>query len=755
MRFELDRDFRTLPELLMYRAELHPNREAALFLHDDGTETRFTYGELWRRAVAVARKIVEIAPKQRDQETISGRPHSAPRAMLLFPPGLDFIPAFFGAQLAGWIPVPTCYPKPHRNMPRVDSVVRDCSPSLILSTSATIETIDPTKLDPAAASLPLLAVDAIQADDQPEIASFSSNGYLSSDSIALLQYTSGSTSEPKGVVVTQQNVMANIAAIFKCFQLDVDQTAANESVTAASWLPFFHDMGLIGGILAPLYAGYRSVFINPKTFVQRPIRWLQIISEYGATVSGAPNFAYELCADRIVPSQAAELDLSSLKVAFCGAEPVRAQTLYTFAQRFSSIGFRDSAFFPCYGLAEATLMAAGGAGPNVPKVLDVDKASLRDSKIAFSKGLAKRDTTSLVGCGSAVAGNTLKIVDPLTSLEVAENVIGEIWLQGDSISSGYWNCDEENRNRQGHLNTSTGSGISTKWFRKPNSIIRDSQSIEAIPYLRSGDLGFIHQGNLYVTGRSKDIVIVRGRNYAPQDLEATVLALRIHSQCRVAAISVQGPRAEGLAMIVEIARDTATSEHQDIVRRVRRAIIEEHEIDPRIVCLVKPATIPVTTSGKLQRSACRTAFLNGNIGMLYRWERNGGAESPPLPIPELPSKISPSDQPAIETIVREWLMTWLVTRVGIETSEIDVDRRFDDYGLDSLTTVELSGELEDWSGIELTPTNAWEHPTVSAMARLVASELVASELVSGKIDNDAGIYESSTADSDDWSTATK
>jgi len=754
MRCELDRDFQTLPELLRFRAELHPNRQAALFLHDDGSETQCTYGDLWRQSVAVARSLAEITPANGNVRAKTDQPHAsthdAPRAMLLFPPGLDFLPAFLGAQLAGWIPVPTCHPKPHRKMPRVDSVVRDCSPSAILSTSSTIKSIDGRKLDPGATALPMIAVDAVKDNRRLGDSPFDLKVLVTAESVALLQYTSGSTSEPKGVVVTQQNVMANIAAIFKCFQLDLDQTSSNEAVTAASWLPFFHDMGLIGGVLAPLYAGFRSVFISPTTFVQRPIRWLQIISEYRAIVSGAPNFAYELCADRIAPSQAAELDLSSLKVAFCGAEPIRPQTLHTFAQRFSSIGFRDTAYFPCYGLAEATLMAAGGAGPGVPKVLEVDKVSLRESRIELSLGRSKRDTTSLVACGAAVSGTTLKIVDPQTSLEVAENGIGEIWLQGDSITSGYWNCDEENQNRLGHLKTPARSGVASKWFRKSVAAVNGSQNADARPYLRSGDLGFVHQGNLYVTGRSKDIVIVRGRNYAPQDLEATIVSLAIHSQGRAAAVSVQGPRAEGLAMIVEIARDTAKSQYQEIVRSIRRAIIEEHEIDPRIVCLVKPATIPVTTSGKLQRSVCRELLAAESAGQLYRWERNGGAESPPIPIPELPAAPSPADRLAIEAVVRQWLITWLVTRVGIDPSEIDVDRCFDDYGLDSLTTVELSGELEDWSGVELPPANAWEHPTVNAMAMLVSRELV-----EARSENDTELYDASSVDVDVLSAAAK
>ncbi len=719
MRFSTVTNCRTLPELLRFRAELHPTRVAALFVGDDGNESTLTYAALWQRSVEVATTLGQLGLAG-DTAT----PTSAPRAMLVFPPGLDFLPAFLGSQLAGWIPVPTCYPKPLRPLPRVNSVARDCTPSVLLSTNQTISTIDKRHLDSGVASLPMVAVDALGSCGRSVTGEVQSS--VSTDSIALLQYTSGSTSEPKGVIVSQRNVMANIASIAGSFQIEADNTSAATAPTAASWLPFFHDMGLIGGLLAPLYLGYRAVFISPQSFVQRPIRWLKLITDYQAAVSGGPNFAYELSADRVAPSQMASLDLSSWRVAFCGAEPIRARTLHTFAQRFSSAGFSESSFYPCYGLAESTLLAAGGAGPALPTVIEIDRAALRQSQVEESVGRSKRDSVSLVACGIPTSGTTLKIVNPESLVELPSRSIGEIWLHGDSITSGYWQRPEENESRFGMLNASPKSRLLSRWFHRGAELHSQSVGTSTDQYFRTGDLGFVVDGMLYVTGRIKDIVIVRGRNYAPQDIEASVQNVGLPVQGRTVAISVEGPRAEGLAIIAEIARDTQPADHIEAVRDIRRAIIDEHEIDPRLVLLVRPGTIPVTTSGKVQRAACRAAISDGKLEVRYRWERSGGAESPPLAIPELPSPALPSDRDEIEVLVRDWLGQWLIARVGIDPLEIDVRRKFDDYGLDSLTAVELSGELADWSSVELTPTNAWEHPTIESMAELVADGLIGS-----------------------------
>ncbi len=720
MRFNNDDECRTLPELLHRRAELHPERTAAIFVDDLGIESALTYGQLWAQTLRVA---AALTARRQVDESKSQSPIDAPRALLLFAPGLDFLPAFFGAQVAGWIPVPTCHPRPNRELPRVDSVTRDCQPEVILSTKAVIAGVDRSKLAALTATVPMVAVDDLP--NQLEMVGASALHWtdnVSSDSIALLQYTSGSTSDPKGVIVTQRNVIANLKAIITGFHIPLCNSPGNDAPTAVSWLPFFHDMGLIGGVLAPLFLGYRSVYISPQSFIQRPIRWLRMIHQYGAIVSGAPNFAYDLCADRIAPEQAASLDLSHWQLAFCGAEPIRPQSLLTFAHRFGSIGFRADSFYPCYGLAEATLLASGGQGPAALKVIDVDRAAMRQRQVEIATQQPRRDVNSLVSCGTAAVGTTIKIVDPETRQEVANDTIGEIWLCGASITSGYWNRPEENELRFTTL-MAAKSVVPPRWFRRAAQASTIPSQDSTQRYLRTGDLGFVHDGRLYVAGRIKDVVIVRGRNYAPQDIEQTVRCSGDVVLAACAAFSVDGPRAEGLGVVAEIARDTSEDKFASIVRDIRRAVIDEHEIDPRLVVLSRPGTVPMTSSGKVQRAACRAAVLADEISRRYRWERSGGAESPPLPIPALPQNLGGDDRARVESLVSDWLGSWLIARVGIDPVDIEAGRRFDDYGLDSLTAVELSGELEDWSGVELTPTNAWEHPTIATMAAMVAAEL--------------------------------
>lgn len=713
--------FQHLPELLRYRATLHPQRPAAVFLEDDGASTTFSYDDLWRQSFAVAAELSRL--------DTGGRVAEAPRVVLLQPPGLSFLPAFFGAQIAGWIPVPTAYPKPHRAMPRIDAVVRDCKPAAILTTQKTLASIDPSRLDHATSRLPMIAVDALPVDslnagsNQTAVA----DAY-SIDSIALLQYTSGSTSDPKGVIVTQRNVLANIASISDGFLIGHDHTSGTDAPVSASWLPFFHDMGLMAGVLAPIYSGFQSVFMSPQAFVRRPIQWLQMISDHGAIISGAPNFAYELCADRIAPGQMTTLDLSRWRLAFCGAEPIRHRTLHAFAQRFSSVGFSPSSYYPCYGLAESTLLAAGGDGPAEPRTIDVDRAGLRDNRVDSVAMKSKRDAVTIVSSGRAPRGTSIKIVDPVTSCECDDRRIGEIWLSGDSITLGYWHRPDENDRLFGTLAGKAGRPpmnpvVRTRWFR---SRVPDVPATNGQAYLRTGDLGFIENGELFVTGRMKDVVIVRGRNYSPADIEATVGGLVVPGMDRAVAFSVDGPRAEGLGLVVELPRDVSGLCLETIVRDIRRAVIDEHEIDPRLVLLAKPGAIPMTTSGKVQRAACRDSVEHGRIAWRHRWERSGGTESPPIPIPQLPPTPTIDDLGTIQSQVAQWLRSWIITRVGIDPADVEDQLRFDDFGLDSLTAVELSGELEDWSGVELNPSNAWQTPTIESMAKFVAQTLVGS-----------------------------
>ncbi len=712
----------TFPEILRHRAETHPLRQAAIFLHDGGAVQELTYAELWRRSVCVAR---QLGP----QTTAHGNGLSdsmggsvvkdGPRALLLFPPGLDVLPAFVGCQLAGVVPVPTCYPKPHRAMPRLDAVARDCDPQFLLSDGQTLERLDPARLDPSVRRTRQLAVDTMFADSIGDAGETPQRA--TRDSIALLQYTSGSTSEPKGVVVRQSSLMANLESISRGFLLDADYGPSVQ--TAAFWLPFFHDMGLIGGILAPLSAGYRTVLMCPHAFVRQPIRWLRMISDYRASITGAPNFAYELCADRISPAQADLIDLGSLRLAFCGAEPIRARALQTFASRFGANGFRSDTFYPCYGLAESTLLASGGVGPSQPKMIEIDRELLKLKRVEIVPPRGKRKSDTLVSCGPPAPGMQLRIVDPQTRVALPECSIGEIWLRSDSVADGYWNRPEESVERFGAHLALPPKRWAGRWFGRSADHDVDSGGSRG-GYLRTGDLGFLHEGQLYVTGRVKDLIVIRGRNYAPQDLELSVRALLSQGRLGAAAFAIEGPRGEALGMVGEVPRELPNDRLSQVAREVRRELIDEHEIDLRALWLVRPGSVPQTTSGKVRRTACRDAVLSGEMAVRFHWQRSGGAESPPLPLPSLPFRPSIEDRASIDAMVRDWLSLWLVSRAGMEPDEIAADKPLDDYGLDSLMAVELSGELADWSGIQLTPSTAWNHPTIAALANWVATELI-------------------------------
>ncbi|WP_372722658.1 AMP-binding protein, partial [Novipirellula sp.] len=683
-----------LPQWIGIRAQRHGDRLALTFIDDDGGMTQWTYRDLWSRVCEFAARMPEV-----DQDQ--------PRALLLFPPGLEFVAGFFAAHVAGWVPVPTCYPKPGRVMERLDSAARDCHPSAIIADSATLAGMDREKLCDAARDIPHLATDASVpplGTNKPQHWIDPHSLSIDPDSLALLQYTSGSTSQPKGVMVRHRNVMANLEAIRRGFQIPWIEDDPNQTESGVFWLPFFHDMGLIGGLLASLYMGRSTVFISPRAFLQRPLRWLQLISDCKATISGAPNFAYQLCIDRISPDQTDSLDLSNWRTAFCGAEPIMPRTLSDFAHRFSSSKFSASSFYPCYGLAEATLLAAGGDGPAEPRLLSVSRDKLSEGRVDIQPEGRGKAFQKLVACGSAVDQTELLIVDPQTLSVCEERIIGEIWIKGASVTAGYWNRDEENRQRFAAL---TADG--------------------RVGFCRTGDLGFLDDGQLYVTGRIKDVVILRGRNLYPQDIEATVREIIGSEGGQCAAFSVDGPRGEGLAIVAEVPRHCDEAAFPEWVRSIRRTVIDVHEVDPRNVLLCRPATVPLTSSGKVQRHRCRKMFDADEIRCKYRYDRKFLSEQAPIAIPKLPENPTAADREPLTRMIEAWLAEWLVVRAGVAPQTIELDKPFADYGLDSMTSVELSGETEDWSGIELTPIVAWNHPTVTQLSRFIANELIGSE----------------------------
>ncbi|HVT27766.1 MAG TPA: AMP-binding protein, partial [Lacipirellulaceae bacterium] len=493
----------------------------------------------------------------------------------------------------------------------------------------------------------------------------------------------------------------------------------------------------------PLYMGGRSVLISPTSFLQRPMRWLQAIHDYRTTISGAPNFAYEYCVRRTTAEERASLDLSCWRLAFCGAEPIRAETLQHFADAFSGTGFHLRSFYPCYGLAECTLLAAGPDYRDEPQILSVNRAALAEHRVAPACGEPDAMIQRLVGCGSPINGHTIVIVKPDTDIEIAEGDVGEILIQGPSLAQGYWNRPEESEQVFG-----------------AHVVGREGR------FLRTGDLGFFRDGELYVTGRVKDVIIIRGRNHYPQDIEQS--AEEAHAAVLPgAAFALADDAGERLVVVHQIDRQFRGSDYQEIIQAIRRAIVEHHELDPYAILLIRQTSLPITSSGKVQRSLCREQYLAGELKVVHSWTNpamqaarqatNGRVEvavhedgvsmrqsketAKPRPETQRDFRSTASriagyaharrrfyrGSSAIELDrtaeqIEEWLLKWLVARLSMDPAAVSRDRPFAEFGVDSLTAVELSQELEDEFGVPLPAVVAWNYPTPGALAHYLAEQ---------------------------------
>ena len=640
----------TLADCLRLHAEWQPQRIAYRFLKDGESEDRIiSYGELDLAARGVA--------------TLLER-HSAlsDRVLLLYPPGLDFIVALCACFYSGRIAVPAYPPRPNRGADRLIGIIQDAAPTVALTSSAVkASALHRFVEDKAFQKLAIVTTDSASLDASPDAFKAWQPLTLDPGMLAVLQYTSGSTSIPKGVQVTHANLMRNEELIRNAF----GQTQHDRVV---GWLPVYHDMGLMGNVLQPLYCGAESILMPPTAFLQSPIRWLAAISRYRATTSGGPNFAYDFCCNRITAEQKANLDLSSWRVAFSGAEPVRAQSLKRFAAEFRDCGFRSSAFVPCYGLAESTLFVSGGTNGTGPVIQSVQVDALERNQVITAPWEAP-DCRLLVGCGEAGAGHEVCIVDPerLTSCEAG--TVGEIWVAGPSVANGYWNRGQETADTFEARIADTGKG----------------------PYLRTGDMGFLLNEELFITGRRKDLIILRGRNHYPHDVEAT--AEKAHPALRVcigAAFSVDIEGEERLVLVHEM-NSRAQADPGEVIAAVRQAIAEEHELQVYAVVLTRSGEIPRTTSGKIQRFLCRNAFLAGDLESFGEWR---ATLTPSIAEIQEGGKSQVND-------LQTWLIHQLARRLHIAPEMIEADHSPARYGLDSLAAVEIAHELEKKAGIVL------------------------------------------------------
>ncbi len=692
----------TLVDLLRYRSFHQPNQVAYTFLVDGETEeVTLTYQELDQKAQAIA-------------VVLQNMKAMGERALLLYPPGLEFIAAFFGCLYAGVVAVPAYPPRRNQRMTRLQGIAWDAQAKFILSTTSVLTTIKQSfSEDPELTALHCIATDNIASNEALDW----QVPRLDETILAFLQYTSGSTGMPKGVMVSHGNLLHNEEMIKRAFQ-------HTEESIVVGWLPLFHDMGLIGNVLQPVYLGIPSFLMSPVAFLQKPFRWLNAISRYKATTSGGPNFAYDLCVRQITPEQQASLDLSSWGVAFNGAEPVRAQTLERFARTFAPCGFRQEAFYPCYGMAETTLLVSGGLKTATPVIYSVDGVALERNSVVVTTE-EKEDTRKIVGCGQSWLDQKIVIVDPETLTLCPPAKVGEIWVSGPSIAQGYWHRPEETE-------------------QVFNAYLADTKEG---PFLRTGDLGFLQDGELFVTGRLKDLIIILGRNHYPQDIELTVEQSHpaLRRDCG-AAFAVEVDGCEKLVIVQEVERSYLRKLNtNEVIEAIRRAVAEQHDLQVYTILLLKTASLPKTSSGKVQRSACRAGFLAASLDVVADWSVNprskagfrhldadvnsllqqmqmdkpqknfSGNNNSKQP---LKSKQKFDNQEAIEA----WLITKVAKQLEIAFEDIDIQQPLANYGLSSLAAVSISGELQEWLGRKISPTLLYDYPTIKALAQHLALE---------------------------------
>lgn len=657
----IPRSLDTLVDITAWRAREQPNDPAYIFLSDgEQLEQRLSYAEFDRRVRRLA-------------SALGARGLRGQRVLLVMNPGLDYNTAIFACMYAGAVAVPIYPPDPfraHRMLPRLQAVVRDAEAALVLCQEEILEWAG--AMIESTCGTTTLAIERASAggtlDWEPPMPD--------PDGVALLQYTSGSTGSPKGVVLTHRNLMHNLASLHR-----LDKPGA----VIVSWLPPYHDMGLIGCVLAPIHSGRLGVLMSPLAFVQRPVRWLSAISRYRASTSAAPNFGYDLCLRKIRPAECEGLDLSCWCVAVNGAEPVQAETLERFTERFGPYGFRRETFCPAFGMAESTLLVASGYRGDGPLVVGLSAQSLEQGRVEEvdpSDAGARR----LVGCGQPVPQGEVAIVDPQTCVPAPAEAVGEVWVRSPSVARGYWNRPEETEQLFHARLAGHTSG----------------------DYLRTGDLGFICRGQLFVAGRVKELIILGGRNYYPHDVERT--AQRAHPALKPdggAAFSIECDGAERLVVVQELLRPKS-HDLQAILRDIRRELTEEYEWPPYAVVLIPAGSLPKTSSGKTRRTACREMFLRGELPAAAEWRAESGPDA---------ESASGSAADPLQTPMEHKLASLWCDVLGIEPKGRSDD--FFSFGGQSLRASQLAVRLRDEFGVDFPLTVLFERPTIGQQARWI------------------------------------
>ena len=653
----------TLADLLQRRAEQQPDDPAFTFLDEDVRS--LSYRELDNCARAVATAVSEYRNREE-------------RVLICLPPGLDYVSALLGCAYAGVVAVPAYLPdarRPKRTATPLRTIAYDAQPVVAISPLSEQHHLR-TLLATSTRVMPIEeALAAPPSEDATPTAA---------DALALLMYTSGSTSSPRGVMVRHRNLFHNVSA-FEGFG-DTPPTGF------VSWLPIYHDLGLLFGVLHPLFYGVRATLFAPNAFVERPLRWLEAIGLYAASASAAPNWAFDLCVRASNADDRAALDLHTWTLALNGGEPVRRKTLERFADAFAPAGFRAEALHPSYGLAEGIGTVSGGQGGRGFIPLTVDRRALEAGEVAKAHDNNGR---VLVACGRSLPGQEIRIVDPESRLPCPPNQVGEVWVAGPSVCDGYWGRAEESE-RTFRARLSTGDG----------------------PFLRTGDLGFLRDGELMIAGRMKDVIIIRGTNHFAEDIE--LAAEGAHALIRAggcAAFAIERDEDERLAVICEL-RNASVADARVVIEAVREAIAEHHEIDVYILALVERGTIPKTTSGKVRRAECRRAYLARELPTIAEWRRSVA----PLEAVLEPTAPDVAKWRGLAQQVSAYLVAYFARKLGIDPAEVDRTAPFARFGLTSLEGISLAATLGRHLSTQLSPTLLWEHSSIQALANWTTEE---------------------------------